>query len=72
MTDHRIIHAPEFQRGMNQHTDRPLCYRERDDGVACACCSTPEMHEIHIAHTVGCTLCARGQRAAMLYWRYAR
>jgi hypothetical protein len=71
--DHRIIHAPEFQRGMNRHTDRPLCYRERDDGVSvCACCATPEMHAIHIEHTPGCALCARGQRAAWLYWAYAR
>jgi hypothetical protein len=69
----RIIHAPEFQTGMNRHTDRPLCYREVDDGESvCACCATPELHEVHITHTEGCTLCARGQRAAMLYWTYAR
>lgn len=68
----RIIHAPEFQTGMHRATARPLCWRAEDDGHACACCATPELHEVHIAHTEGCTLCARGQRAAMLYWRYAR
>jgi len=73
MTDHRVIHAPAFQVGMNQHRDRPLCWRAEDDGVtSCVCCATPEMHEIHLAHTPGCQLCARGQRAAYLYWTYAR
>lgn len=72
MTDHRIVHAPEFQTGMHRMFARPMCYREQDDGWACACCATPELHAIHIDHTPGCTLCARGQRAALLYWTYAR
>jgi hypothetical protein len=70
--DHRFIHAPQFQVGMNRHTDRPSCYRAIDDGRACACCATPELQQDLLAHTPGCELCARGQRAAMLYWRYAR
>lgn len=70
MTDDRIIHAPEFQTGYRQHTDRPACYREQDDGVACACCATPEQQQDLMRTTPGCERCARGQRAAWLYYRY--
>jgi hypothetical protein len=70
MTGHRLIHAPEFQTGMNRHTARPLCYREADDGAACACCATPEQQQDLLEHNPGCELCARGQRAAWLYWKY--
>lgn len=68
----RIIHAPEFQTGMNRHRDKPLCWRAVDDGTACACCATPELHEVHIAHTEGCAGCQAGVRAAWLYWTYAK
>lgn len=70
MTDDRIVHAPEFQTGMHRMFARPMCYREQDDGWACACCATPEQQQDLLAHTPGCELCARGQRAAWLYYRY--
>jgi hypothetical protein len=72
MNDHRIIHAPEYQRGMHKATARPGCYRTIDDGVACACCTTPEQQQTLLEHTPGCELCARGQRSAWLYWKYCQ
>jgi hypothetical protein len=80
VTDRRLIHAPEFhrsgepdpRRGMNRRADRPSCWRAADDGWACAAAATPDLQQDLLAHTPGCSFCARGQRAAMLYWRYAR
>jgi hypothetical protein len=72
MTDRdRIIHAPEFQAGMNRHTDKPLCWRAEDDGWACAAAATPDLQQRLLDQSPGCELCAAGQRAALLYWRYA-
>jgi hypothetical protein len=68
----RIIHAPEFRTGMNRHTDKPLCWRAEDDGTACVAAATPDLHEQLMETTPGCAFCKAGQRAAWLYWTYAR
>lgn len=70
--NHRIIHAPEFQAGMVRHRDRPACYREVDDGHACAAAATPDLQQQLLAHTPGCERCAAGKRSAWLYWTYAK
>lgn len=70
--NHRIIHAPELQRGYRPHAERPACYRERDDGHACANCATPDLQQQLLAHTPGCSGCEAGKRAAYLYWRYSK
>jgi hypothetical protein len=67
-----IIDEPVLPPGFRPHVDRPSCYRERDDGHACAAAATPELQQDLMRTTPGCELCARGQRAALLYWRYAR
>ena len=70
MTDDRIVHAQQFQTGMHRMTARPMCYRAIDDGHACALCTTPEQQQDLMRTTPGCELCARGQRAAWLYYKY--
>lgn len=72
MNRDRIIHAPEFQTGMHRMQARPMCYRERDDGWACAAAATPELQQRLLETTPGCERCAAGQRAAYLYWAYAK
>jgi hypothetical protein len=71
MRDHRGIHAPEHQRGMHVHAERPACFSDQRlpkagapfwlEGAVCGCAMTMQTWLSLLSTTPLCRGCERGR-----------